>query len=79
MHCNGQCQVMKKIKAQEKKEAENKSRIEDLANEVISSKSFFPALPPAPAAIRLSFPRALNQNETRSMTRCCFHPPSGLV
>lgn len=41
MHCNGKCQMMKKILQEEKKDQENTERRENLKNEVLSSKSFF--------------------------------------
>ena len=44
MHCNGKCQMMKKILKQEKKDQGNTERRENLKNEVLSSKSFFVSL-----------------------------------
>jgi hypothetical protein len=44
MHCNGKCQMMKKILQEEKKDQENTERRENLKNEVLSSKSFFGSL-----------------------------------
>ncbi|MDE3253183.1 MAG: hypothetical protein KGO92_10285 [Bacteroidota bacterium] len=43
MHCNGKCQMMKKIKQEEKKSARNPEKPEN-KNPVISSKSFFASL-----------------------------------
>ncbi len=44
MHCNGKCQVMKKMKEAEKKEQENSQRTGGAKNEVLSSRSFYPSL-----------------------------------
>lgn len=41
LHCNGKCQLMKKLKQEEKKDAQNPERRSNGKNEVISSKSFF--------------------------------------
>lgn len=42
MHCNGRCQMMKKMQQEEKKDQENPERKNDNKNEVLlSSKSFF--------------------------------------
>ena len=41
IHCKGKCQMMKKLKEQEKKDQEAPSRKAELKNDVISSKSFF--------------------------------------
>ncbi|HEY8690784.1 MAG TPA: hypothetical protein VIM07_16220 [Chitinophagaceae bacterium] len=44
MHCNGKCQMMKKIQQQENKGQQNSERRYENKNEVLSSKSFFPVL-----------------------------------
>ena len=42
MHCNGKCQMMKKMRQEEKKDQENPERRPENKNEVtLSSKSFF--------------------------------------
>jgi hypothetical protein len=41
MHCKGKCQMMKKLKEEEKKEQEAPCRKAELKIEVLSSKSFF--------------------------------------
>lgn len=43
MHCNGKCQMMKKLKQEEKKSAQNPEKNVN-KNEVLSSKSFFTTL-----------------------------------
>ena len=77
MHCNGHCQVMKKMQEEEKKDQDNKERIESLKNQVISSRSFFPALSQINFTENIfSFPPTLDQHGLQSMPRSCFHPPS---
>ena len=44
MHCNGQCQVMKKIREQEKKDQQDSQRKAENKIPVLSSKSFFCSL-----------------------------------
>ena len=41
MHCNGKCQMMKKLKQQEKKEQQSPERKGYKNNELISCRSFF--------------------------------------
>jgi hypothetical protein len=41
MHCNGKCQVMKKLQQEERKEQGNTERKAEIRIPVISSKSFF--------------------------------------
>jgi hypothetical protein len=43
MHCNGKCQMMKKLKQEEKKDQNNPERKAENKNEIVSSKSFFTA------------------------------------
>ena len=45
MHCKGKCQMMKKLKEEEKKEQETPGRKTELKIEVLSSRSFFTHLP----------------------------------
>lgn len=41
MHCNGKCQVMKKLQQEEKQDQQNAERKSTNKVEVLSSKSFF--------------------------------------
>lgn len=77
MHCNGKCQMMKKLKEEEKKESENTEKKSNLQNEVISSKSFFTSTIAFTEQV-LYTPTApiFNDNDTVSMPRTFFHPPS---
>ena len=74
MHCNGKCQLMKKLKQEEKKEQQNQERRGE-NDEVLSSKSFFSSI------ICFSFQtkpvyNSIPVSGTVTMPRFCFHPPS---
>ena len=76
MHCNGKCQVMKKMQEEERKEKEDLERKADNKAEYFSRKPF--AELPAPAAIaetakKYSFFIA-GKPVDRSST--LFHPPA---
>jgi hypothetical protein len=43
MHCNGKCQMMKKLKQEDKKDQNNPERKAENKNELVSSTSFFTA------------------------------------
>jgi hypothetical protein len=43
LHCNGKCQMMKKIREEEKKEQEN-LELKTIKSQSISSKSFYPSI-----------------------------------
>jgi hypothetical protein len=51
MHCNGKCQMMKKLQQEDKKDNKDPLRKAENRDEVISSKSFFP---------RLAIPTSIN-------------------
>ena len=77
MHCNGQCQMMKKMRQEENKDQQNPERKADNKNEtVLSSKSFFVQLTP-PSFILLSSvsPRINTQNIPVGNACDIFHPP----
>lgn len=44
MHCNGKCQLQKKLNQEASKDKQNPERRNDNSNEVISSKTFFATL-----------------------------------
>lgn len=44
MHCNGKCQMMKKLKEEEKKDHQNPERKMDNKNEVVWSSSSFASI-----------------------------------
>jgi len=76
MHCNGQCQMMKKLREEEKKEQENTERKYESKLTVLSSRSFYPVLQPGFSSL-VSIPHFYsNDNEQVSMSRSFFHPPT---
>ncbi|MBS1598364.1 MAG: hypothetical protein JST75_09060 [Bacteroidetes bacterium] len=44
MHCNGRCQMMKKMQQEEKKDQENTERSDNKNESPLSSRSFFAKL-----------------------------------
>ncbi|HJU45470.1 MAG TPA: hypothetical protein VJ647_01750 [Chitinophagaceae bacterium] len=74
LHCNGKCQMMKKIKEEEKKEKEDAER-RVVKNEVISSRSFFASI----LYIEVKEDRTYILHDTGSPVDIAvsfFHPPS---
>ena len=76
MHCNGKCQMMKKILQQEKKDKENTERRENLSNQILSSKSFFATIS-APHFQYVSETMIPRLSSSDVIDRCfdIFHPP----
>jgi cell shape-determining protein MreC len=74
MHCNGKCQMMKKLKEQEKKEQQAPERKAELKVDVLSSKSFFTTLNVPVIMERIVF-GDLPDRSTVKMPRSIFHPP----
>lgn len=75
LHCKGKCQMMKKIQEEEKKDQNNpERRLENKAEIVLSSKSFYPGI------LALSFEQQLNfiltaPGKTIKMPRTILRPP----
>lgn len=76
MHCNGKCQMMKKLKEEQKKDAQYPERRGDNKNEiVISSKSFFyPTMFLSLSQVQINF-SSNNQGKEIKMPRTLFRPP----
>lgn len=77
MHCNGKCQMMKKIQQEEKKDAENPERKSENKNEVLlSSKSFFATVTPEfEVAINSQKIPVHSNNGLVDRSLDFFHPP----
>lgn len=77
MHCNGKCQMMKKLKEEEKKNQQEPARKTE-NNNVTSSKSFFLSL----AVCKINTPKTYFFPFASSISKGThsdiFHPP-GLV
>lgn len=75
MHCNGKCQMMKKLKEEEKKEQQSPERKADNKNEVVSSKSFFTTLSFQKLSLQNEFPSYFNPSISKGISSEFFHPP----
>jgi hypothetical protein len=77
MHCNGKCQMMKKLQQEEKKDQENPERKAENKNEIIlSSKSFYAVVNAnyKVAIIKQAFPQ-ITDDYSYNCTSNIFHPP----
>ena len=75
MHCNGKCAMMKKLKAVEKKDADNPERKSENKNETFSP---FILISNEFAALNISFKKCYlyyNDNRLKNMPRSSFKPP----
>jgi hypothetical protein len=75
LHCNGKCQLAKKLKQQEKKEQQNPELKLENKNEIFSSRSFFMIRVQIPTCYLAAYP---DFSETKPIDRSLpiFHPPS---
>ena len=75
MHCNGKCQMMKKLKQQEKQDQQNSEKKSDIKIQVLSSKSFYCSSVEAFAiAVFKATPIEKNYPVT-DISYSFFHPP----
>ena len=74
MHCNGRCQMMKKLKQEENKEKQNPERRNDNKDEILyfSKKQF--ELQPFNTIAVITFPHFSNDS-TNDITFSFFQPP----
>lgn len=78
LHCNGKCQLMKKIKEQKKKEQENTNNKPKCKTIVLSSKSFFCTLSDL-LVNHFAYSYLKNNNSTTDRSRAIFHPPQQIL
>ena len=76
MHCNGNCQAMKKIREEEKKDQDNTDRKYDTKLPVLSSRSFFPSLTAGFSSLVVIDHYQQDDGQQIKMPRSYFHPPS---
>ncbi len=76
LHCNGKCQMMKKMKAEEKKEQDNPERKGENKIDVFSSKSFFATLSVNFIEIQKSYSVYNTDFFPRGTYADIFHPPA---
>jgi hypothetical protein len=76
MHCNGKCQMMKKLQQEEKKESQVPERKGENKMEELSTKSFF-AIVPSIFSVQISsnYPTIPEMSPIK-MPRENFRPPS---
>jgi len=76
LQCNGQCQAMKKIQEEEKKDQQNSERKAEGKTSVLSSKSFYATVPPGTVEIN-SNKKLSSSSDGNSIDRSLdiFHPP----
>lgn len=75
MHCNGKCQMMKKLKQEEKKDEQNPERKSENKNEIVlSSKSFYPLLHFFIDEQKIYFP-SISSGKAIKMPRFLLRPP----
>lgn len=76
MHCNGQCQLMKKMQEEEKKNQQNPERkLEHKVEIALSSKSFFPEIIYYSTDVPSVF-ETITIGTIQEMPRSVFHPPA---
>lgn len=77
MHCKGQCQMMKKLQEEEKKDAQNAERkAQNQQENVLSSKSFFTSIPTFFTNKEKIHYDYLIDGKATKMPRAYFHPPT---
>ena len=75
MHCNGKCQMMKKMKEEEKQDQQNPERKTENKNEVLSSKSFFYSTATVFSVILLKAIPVEKKYPLTAIAYSFFHPP----
>ncbi len=74
MHCNGRCQMMKKMRQEENKDKQNPDRRNGY-DEVLSSKSFFTTTITTYSVPSLQHVSGYRFNIPSPQPRSIFHPP----
>lgn len=75
MHCNGKCQLMKKIQEQEKKDQQNQERRLEYKIQVLSSSSSFAVFDGFNNISRSIFHPDTNTGSPIDRPSYIFHPP----
>ena len=74
LHCNGQCQMMKKMKEQEKKDQQMPEKKQNKVDEAFSSKSFFYTII-FHSADKIKSITAIASGHVVDRSFAFFHPP----
>jgi hypothetical protein len=75
MHCNGKCQMMKKLQQEEKQDQQNPERKSENKIEVLSSKSFFYSTATTFSAIAFKAIPVEKDYPLAAIAYSFFHPP----
>jgi len=75
MHCNGKCQMMKKLQEEEKKEQENPVARPDFKTEIFSSDNFAYEITTPIFLIKTVYNSSYTNAALSSNSNAVFHPP----
>jgi hypothetical protein len=76
MHCNGKCQMMKKLKQEENKDQQNPDRKGENKNEIISSTFQTIVFSGFKKRIEITYPTIERIGHTIDRSYAIFHPPT---
>jgi len=76
MHCNGKCQMMKKLDKEEKKDQQNPERKSENKNELIFAFQSFSVDFTCLCINAEQFYSSFQYGKEKSMPRSIFHPPA---
>jgi len=76
LHCNGKCQMMKKLKEEEKSDQQNPEHKSENKNEIVSSKSFFTTVSAKKASLPKVFIAYHSTLFPQPSAADVFHPPA---
>ena len=74
LHCNGHCQMVKKIDSETKKDQNNPDRKAENKLEIISSKSFYPSIATVTEQTKTTY-LILNTGKPVHRSASIFNPP----
>lgn len=75
LHCNGKCQMMKKLKQQDQQEQQSPDSKASAKSEILSSRSFFQQQIAALEPIHPYYMRSQDIGHPQDRTIPVFHPP----
>jgi hypothetical protein len=75
MHCDGKCQLEKKINTEDSSDKQNPERKNDTVNEVLSSKSFFASVEMPFKPVFIKEYCSINPGIPTDRSSRFFHPP----
>ena len=75
MHCNGKCQMSKKLNEETQQDQQAPSRKTEIVPQVVSSKSFFAAAPSATFTSIIPAYRRIREGKPTDYASSLFRPP----